>query len=595
MAAQMDFFSATRTMPPAPLRAAVAEVAHVSFGHPLRPYQVEAVDSVLRELGDVRSTLLVLPTGAGKTRVATEIASRRKDDRILFLAHRDELLVQARARLSRDCGDIVGLDQADRMAGDERLVVASVQTISRQSRLERFRPDRFDLIIVDESHHACAPTYKRVLDYFGKAKICGLTATPDRADEKAMGQIFDSVAFLYEIEDAIRDGYLCDVICSRVEIAGLDLSSVKTTAGDLNQGELDAIMKVEENLLAVADATMREAGERKTLVFTTSVDNAKRLAEIMNRHRKDCAMSVDGKTEIDERRRTLARHQDGGCQFLVNCGITTEGYDDPSISCVALARPTKSRALHTQMCGRGLRIHPDKDNCLLIDFVGNSGRHKLASALDVLGGKYTEDEEELAQELVKKNPGMKARDALDQAHAQAERLKREAEEAAKRAAIKAKAIYTKSTVNPFSVFHLDVAREMAISDRFGGRPPSEKQLACLERAKIPIPPGCTAQLASKLIGTMIKRREEHLATFGQLKTLQKYGVNDVNIRFDTASSIITAINANGWKPLPFAKLDALLARNTSSAQPSAPVRDPVVAPSQKPGELAMLDKVFDDF
>ena len=594
MAAQMDFFSATRTMPPAPLRAAVAEVAHVSFGHPLRPYQVEAVDSVLRELGDVRSTLLVLPTGAGKTRVATEIASRRKDDRILFLAHRDELLVQARARLSRDCGDIVGLDQADRMAGDERLVVASVQTISRQSRLERFRPDRFDLIIVDESHHACAPTYKRVLDYFGKAKICGLTATPDRADEKAMGQIFDSVAFLYEIEDAIRDGYLCDVICSRVEIAGLDLSSVKTTAGDLNQGELDAIMKVEENLLAVADATMRDAGERKTLVFTTSVDNAKRLAEIMNRHRKDCAMSVDGKTEIDERRRTLARHQNGGCQFLVNCGITTEGYDDPSISCVALARPTKSRALHTQMCGRGLRIHPDKDNCLLIDFVGNSGRHKLASALDVLGGKYTEDEEEIARELVKKNPGMKARDALDQAHAQAERLKREAEEAARRAAIKAKAIYTKSTVNPFGVFHMDVEREMEISDRFGGRPPSEKQIACLERAKIPIPAGCTAQLASKLIGTMIKRRNEHLATFGQLKTLQKYGVNDVNLSFDTASSVITAINRNGWKPLPFAKLDALLARNPKPSQtPAMAAEHP--APSRNPGDLAMLDKVFDDF
>ena len=595
MSAQMDFFAATRIPFQSASRAIAVEVAPASHGHPLRSYQQEAVDSVLRELGNVRSTLLVLPTGAGKTRVATEIASRREGDRILFLAHRDELLVQARARLARDCGDIVGLDQADQMAGDERLVVASVQTISRQSRLERFRPDRFDLIIVDESHHACAPTYKRVLDYFGKAKICGLTATPDRADEKAMGQIFDSVAFLYEIEDAIRDGWLCDVTCSRIEIAGLDLSSVKTTAGDLNQGELDAIMKVEENLLAVADATMREAGERKTLVFTTSVDNAKRLAEIMNRHRKDCAMSVDGKTEIYERRRTLAGHQDGDYQFLINCGITSEGYDDPSISCVAIARPTKSRALHTQMCGRGLRIHPGKDTCLLIDFVGNSGRHKLASALDVLGGKYTEDEEEIAQALVKKNPGMKARDALDQAHAQAERKKREAEEAARRAAIKAKAIYTKSTVNPFGVFHMNVEREVAISDRFGGRPPSEKQLSCLEKFKIPIPSGCTAQLASKLIGTAIKRRQEHLATFGQLKTLQKYGVNDVNLTFDTASAIITAINQNGWKPLPFAKLDALLARNPSPVKPSVPASTPVSAPSQNPGELAMLDKVFDDF
>jgi hypothetical protein len=243
----------------------------------------------------------------------------------------------------------------------------------------------------------------------------------------------------------------------------------------------------------------------------------------------------------------------------------------------------------------GLLVH----NCLILDFVGNSGRHQLSSALDILGGKYTEDEEEIAQELVKKNPGMKARDALDQAHAQAERLKRETEEAAKRAAIKAKAIYTKSTVNPFGVFHMDVEREMAISDRFGGRPPSEKQLACLERAKIPIPAGCTAQLASKLIGTMIKRRAEHLATFGQLKTLQKYGVNDVNVSFDTASSIITAINVNGWKPLPFAKLDALLAKGNPhhpfKTEHSVSLDTVASAPSQSPGELAMLDKVFDDF
>lgn len=590
MAAQMDLFAASRAVPAVDVPEVSVTVPEVSHGHPLRPYQQQAVDSVLRELADVRSTLLVLPTGAGKTRVATEIAFRRGADRILFLAHRDELLVQARARLARDCGDIVGLDQADRMAGDERLVVASIQTISRPSRLERFRPDRFDLIVVDESHHACAPTYKRVLDYFAKAKICGLTATPDRADEKAMGQIFDSVAFLYEIEDAIHDGYLCDVTCTRIEIAGLDLSSVKTTAGDLNQGELDTIMKVEENLLAVADATIREAGDRKTLVFTTSVDNAKRLAEIMNRHRDGCARSVDGKTEIDERRGILAGHQDGGYQFLVNCGITTEGYDDPSISCVALARPTKSRALHTQMCGRGLRIHPGKTDCLLIDFVGNSGRHKLASALDVLGGKYTEEEEEIAQELVKKNPGMKARDALDQAHAKAERLKREAEEAARRAAIKAKAIYTKSTVNPFGVFHMDVEREVAISERFGGRPPTEKQLACLERAKIPVPPGCTSQLASRLIGTMIARRNEHLASFGQLKILQKYGVNDVRIGFETAGDIITAIKDNGWKPLPFGRLDAIMAKRPEPAPKPAERRE---TPSTTQSHQ-LLDRGFDD-
>jgi superfamily II DNA or RNA helicase len=495
---------------------------------------------------------------SGKTRVMTEIAQRRKQDRILVLAHRDELLQQAVDRFARDCGERVGLDKAESFAYDQRIVVGSIQTVSMPTRLERFDPKRFDLVMVDECHHATAPTYKRVLDYFGDAKVLGVTATPDRADEKAMGQVFDSVAFLYEIEDAINDGYLCDVRCSRIEIAGLDLSNVKTTAGDLNQGDLDAVMAIEEVLLGVADATIREAGKRKTLLFTTSVANADKLAEILNRHRDGCARAVNGKTEIDERRGILKAHQAGDYQFLCNVGIATEGYDDPSISCVAIARPTKSRALYTQMCGRGLRIFDGKPDCLLIDYVGNSGRHKLASALDVLGGRYTEEEEELAQKIVEKNPGMKARDAIDEAHAQAEREKAELEKIARLKAIKAKAIYSKQDVNPFGIFHLDVQREQELAERFGGKIASDKQIACLQKFKIPVPAGCTSQLASKLIGTAITRRQKDLASFGQLKTLQKYGVNDINISFKHASTVIDAIAQNQWRPLPFANLDAIM-------------------------------------
>lgn len=554
MAAQLDMWSAPTPLPVKSNKP----VEPVVPLHGLRPYQEEAVGNAIKELADNRSTLIVMPTGSGKTKVMTEIARRRSDDKILVLAHRDELLQQARERFSRDCGERVGLDKADDFAADERIVVGSIQTVSMPARLERFSKQRFDMIMVDEAHHACAATYRRVLDYFPDAKIIGVTATPDRADEKAMGQVFDSVAFLYEIENAINDGYLCDVRCTRIEIAGLDLSSVKTVAGDLNQGDLDRVMAIEEVLLGVADATIREAGNRRTLLFTTSVANADRLAEIMNRHRDGCAMAVNGKTEIDERRSILRAHQAGEYQFLVNCLLTTEGYDDPAISCVAMARPTKSRALYSQCAGRGLRIHPGKTDCLLLDFCGNSGRHKLASALDVLGGRYTEEEEELAQELVKKSPGMRARDALDAAHEQAEREKKLAEEAAKRAAIKAKAIYSKHDVNPFGVFHMDVQHEQELAERFGGKVASEKQIACLQKFKIPVPQGCTSQLASKLIGTAILRREKNLASFSQLKTLQKYGVTDINIGFKTASSIIDAIAGNSWKPLPFAKLDSLL-------------------------------------
>lgn len=551
MAAQMSFFEA------APANSQVLPMP-APEAHGLRPYQQAAVAGVLDQLQDNRSTLVVMPTGSGKTRVSTEIAIRRAKDRILFLAHRDELLQQGRQRLSKDTGEFVGLDQADFYAGDERIVVGSIQTVSMPARLERFDPKRFDLVIVDEAHHATAPTYKRVLSYFDQAKIVGVTATPDRADEKAMGQVFDSVAFLYEIEDAIRDGWLCDVTCTRINIAGLDMSSVKTTAGDLNAGELDAVMKVEGVLQGIADATIREAGKRKTLVFTTSVENAHRLAEILCRHRSGCAMAVDGKTEIIDRRRILAGHQAEDFQFLVNVGIATEGYDDPSIACVAIARPTKSRALYTQMAGRGLRIAPGKADCLLLDFVGNSGRHKLASALDVLGGKYTEEEEEIAQQLVDRTPGMRARDALDAAKAKLERDKKIAEEAAKRAAIRAKAIYTKSRVDPFATFHMDVEREIEIASRFGGKPPSQKQLDCLARFKIPVPDGLTSQLASRLIGTAIVRANKHLATFKQVATLQRYGVpGTVNMSFDTASRVMDALAKNNWKALPHENLSQL--------------------------------------
>ena len=714
MAAQLSMWEQpVEDASPAPVEAPA--LAPVPGAHILRPYQEEAVVASLRELDNVQSTFVVMPTGSGKSLIFTEIAKRRPKDRILFLAHRDELLQQAVGHFERNLGEKVGLDQAQFFGGDERIIVGSVQTVSMPARLERFPPSRFDLVMTDECfpastmvstptgsrpieairegdrvlawdegrqmvvegivgrtmkrkprslvsithengilvctpnhpvltpygwkvagalesgcmvaslfigeegagseegcvpvwsrvdrvevqeqegdgrfeglcrdgfvynfeveglhtyvanrvivhncHHSVSPSYRRILDYFTAAKQWGCTATADRLDEKAMGNVFDSCAYLYEIEDAIRDGWLCDVRCVRIKIAGLDLSRVKTVAGDLNQGELDAVMAVEEVLLGVADATIREAGSRPTVLFATSVSNADKLAEILNRHRPGCAKSVNGKTESEERRAIMADFKSGRFQFLAQVAIATEGWDAPTCACIAMARPTKSRAFYAQAAGRAMRPHPSKpDGCLILDFCGNSGRHKLVSALDVLGGRYTEEEEELAQEFIEKNPGARARDALDAAHAKAEREKQLAEEAAKRAAIKAHAIYTRQTVDPFSTLHLDVKREQEISERFGGKQPSEKQIHCLEKFKIPLPKGCTSQLASKLIGAAIARRQKNLASFGQLKTLQRAGINEINISFSRASQVIDALASNGWKPLPFQKLDAILHR-----------------------------------
>lgn len=548
MAAQLDMWDTLAKRQGALTEIAPANDVVVCGGHSLRPYQEEGVAKVISRLEEDRSTLLVLPTGGGKTRVATELVQRRGKDRVLFLAHRDELLQQARQRLTNDTGELVGLDQADFYGGEERLMVGSVQTVSMQRRLERWDPKRFDLIIVDEAHHATSPTYRRVLDYFIAAKVVGLTATPDRADEKAMGQVFDSVAFVYEIEDAIRDGFLCDVACTRIQIAGLDLSAVKTTAGDLNQGQLDQIMAVESVMQGIADATIREAGERKTVLFTTSVENAHRLAEIMCRHRKGCARAIDGGTNIDERRAILRGHQAGDFQFLTNVGICTEGYDDPSIACIAMARPTKSRAFYAQCVGRGLRIASGKRDCLILDFYGNSGRHRLCGPVDILGGNYTDEEEELAERMIEQKPGMRAREALDAAKAKLLRDKQLAEDAARRASVRARAIYTKQGVDPFSTLHLDVDEERRTADRFGGKPPTQKQLDCLAKFKIPTPEGLTSQLAGRLITAAIARANKHLATFKQVSILEKYNIpGALNMRFETASRVIDAIVQAGWR------------------------------------------------
>ncbi|HJX65925.1 MAG TPA: DEAD/DEAH box helicase [Polyangia bacterium] len=564
MAAQLSMWEEAELADEPPAKPAPIE--HVpGEPFPLMPHQERALEATLKGLIDYRSFLDVLPTGTGKTRLATEVVRRRKRDQVLFLAHRDEILQQSVDRLACDTGEMVGLDQAQFFGGDERIVVGSIQTISKPTRLERFQPSRFDLVIVDEAHHSLAKTYRRVIDYFAKAKILGLTATPDRKDEKAMSEVYDDF-FVYDIEDAVTDGVLCDLKIAPFHIHGLDLSSVKTNAkGDLNEDQLEAIVSSEEVLLGYADVVLREAGQRKTVIFTPGVASAKGLAEIMNRHpgRDGCARSVDGKTESDLRRTTIRDHKNGRFQFLVNCGIVTEGYDDESIACIAQGRPTKSRSLSAQMIGRGLRKKKTGpfDDLLVIEFTGNAKPGFLSTPIDVLGGHHSDEEKELAQGFIEENPGMSARSALDKATAQMEREKQEQEEAARRAAIVAHAIYTKGgPINPFGVFHMDLHREIETAMRFGGKPISMKQINYLKWKGIPVPPGCNSKLAQRLIGTAIVREKYGKASFRELQALQQYGVNRVDISSAKAQEVLRTIDRNGKKPLSFAQLDSILCR-----------------------------------
>lgn len=505
----------------------------------LRPYQVEALGAIRSCLESKRSTLLVMATGLGKTTVFGS-AAVEWPGRVLILAHREELISQAAARLRAMGAGRVATEQASSYAGrDARCVVGSVQTLKGE-RLTSWPRDHFGLVIVDEAHHAVADSYRKILDHFTAAKVLGVTATPDRADDLAMGLVFESVAFKYDIADGIAGGWLCPIRVQTVQVEAIDLSGVKTVAGDLNQGQLAKVMEAEEALHGVARPVLELAGDRRTIVFATSVANAERMAEILCRYRPQSARFVSGETPTLERRRILTDHQAGRFQYLVNVGVLTEGYDDPGVACIAMARPTKSRALYTQCAGRGLRPAPGKVDCLLLDFVGNAGRHQLISAVDVLGGKYPEDVVKRAKKIAEKAPGgMLAEEALAKAAAEIEAKRQR--EAAKRLGLKAQVSYKTNVVDPFAVLHMDRPKD----DGLPFRPADVRQLKQLADFKVPCDSkGLSYAEAAKLLQTVWVRKHKGLATFGQMKALATAGIDASRMRVGTASRVMDALVRN---------------------------------------------------
>lgn len=333
-------------------------------------------------------TLAVLPTGTGKTVIFAQLCKRWHDQglgRVLVMAHREELISQACQKIADITGELPDVEMGDSRADEcaiinrAPVVVTSVQTMCRPKRHERFHPEDFSLMIVDEAHHSTAATYRRVIDYFGQnpnLKILGVTATPDRADEEALGQIFETVAYEYQIQQAIEDGWLVNIDQRFILVDGLDLSACRTTAGDLNEGDLAKIMEMEKVLHGVVGPTIELAGDTPTLIFNTSVAQAERTAEIINRHRPDSAVCLHGKTPREERREKLKAFSRREYQYLCNCGLFLEGFDETSIGVVAMARPTKSRSLYAQAVGRGTRPLPG-----IVDGLDDAGQRRNAIAL----------------------------------------------------------------------------------------------------------------------------------------------------------------------------------------------------------------------
>lgn len=542
----------------------------------LRDYQQLAVAGINEQWAQCASTLVVMATGLGKTAVAAHVIAGQTG-RAMFLAHREELIWQARNTIGAVTGIEPGIEMADYRTsagfwGKPRVVVSSVQTqYSGQDgagRMSLFDPNDFSLLVVDECHHYVSPAYRKVVDHYRQnpnLKVLGITATPDRADEAALGQIFESVAFQFDVLEGIKGGWLVPIEQQSVTVDGLDLSNCRTTAGDLNALDLAQIMEYERNLHEVAGPTIELAGDRKTLVFCASVAHAERLSEIINRHRPASARWVSGETPKDARRQLFADYAASKFQFLCNCGIATEGFDDPGVSVVVMARPTKSRCLYTQSIGRATRPLPGivdqyddagdrrmaiaesaKPAMLVVDLVGNAGRHKLISTADVLGGRY--DDATVARAQKKAEDAGKPIDmlaALEESLAELHR-EREAEkarEAARRARLTARTSYTAKQIDPFDVLAIEPHRTMGWD---AGRQLSEKQRDMLERHYDIDPDTISYTQGKQLIDELFRRWATDECSYRQARLLKKYGLK-TDVTRDQAKEWIDRIASNDWK------------------------------------------------
>lgn len=510
----------------------------------LRLYQQAAADAVFEQWqSGVNKTLLVLPTGTGKTVVFASITENcvKNGDRVLILAHRGELLQQAADKLLKFTGLRCAVEKAEEscLGSWYRVAVGSVQSLQRPARLERFPTDYFDTIIIDEAHHCVSDGYLRVLDYFSGAKVLGVTATPDRGDMKNLGQVFDSLAYEYTLPAAIKDGYLCPIKALTIPLQ-LDISGVGVQSGDFKPGELGTAL--DPYLDQIADEMEHYCKNRKTVVFLPLVKTSQKFKDILNRHGFRAA-EVNGDSE--DREQVLQDFEQDRYNVLCNSMLLTEGWDCPSVDCVIVLRPTKVRALYSQMVGRGTRLHPGKDHLLLLDFLWHTERLDLCHPADLVC-----EDREVAQKMTEEVNDKGAAVDLLEAQQQAE-----SDVVAQREESLAKTLAEMRTRKRKLVDPLQYA--MSIQDpgltsyvpAFGWETesPSTKQKAQLEKYGIFPDEIKTAGEAQRILDRMAERRSDGLTTPKQIRFLESKGFLHVGTwGFESAKAMIDRIAANGW-------------------------------------------------
>ena len=514
----------------------------------LRPYQQQAKDAIFSEWENgIKKTLLVLPTGCGKTIVFAKVAEEcvKGGSRVLILAHRGELLDQAADKIGKSTGLGCATEKAEQtcLGSWFRIVVGSVQSMMREKRLNQFPNDYFNTIIIDEAHHCISDSYQKVLRHFPDAEILGVTATPDRGDMQNLGTVFESLAYEYTLPKAIKEGYLSPIKAVTIPLK-IDMSAVGVQAGDFKSGDIATAL--DPYLESIAEEMEKYCSNKKTVVFLPLVKTSQKFRDILNNHGFKAA-EVNGDSK--DRAEILEAFDKDQYNVLCNSMLLTEGWDCPSVDCIVVLRPTKVRSLYCQMVGRGTRLSPEtnKDHLLLLDFLWHTERHELCHPASLIcesaevAQKMTENMEKDAGCVIDIEEAEKT--ASEDVVAQREEaLAKQLSEMKRR---------KKRLVDPLQ-FEMSIQAEdlSGYVPAFGWEmaPPSEGQKKTLEKLGI-LPDAIeNAGKASKILDRLDKRRREGLTTPKQIRFLESRGFQHVGTwQFETAKNMIDRIAGNGWR------------------------------------------------
>jgi nucleoid DNA-binding protein len=559
-----------------------------------RPYQLEALEGggmfidqdgaakpfpgVLAALEAHRSALLVLFTGGGKSFIAAQVAMRRPG-RTLVLVHTDTLARQFRKELMDITGRPWQLEKAEARAVPEGGidVVASVQTLAMPKRLERFSPEAFDTLVVDEAHHYTGEFFGRPIAYFRSAKVLLLTATPNRHDGVAMGTIADALAYRKDLAEAQAEAWSTPIhaepLSATVDLSGVELDKF----GEFKLSELDAA--IARQIGPPCRAALLKCGDRRAIIFVPGVKAAQAGAEFLNSIRPDCARWVAGEPYMspDLAEQVVSEHKRGRFQYVFNCNKLTEGYDDPTIADMIDAAPTASLLKTIQRVGRIARLGDPRIGDIedvvarraaivssakpravwwVIEYSG-SRITDLAGPADVLGGNFAPEVRRRAKRALAKKGG-DVLVALEAAKAHEEMLRK------RRAAIAAKAEVRLRDLGGVDPTKRRKRAPTPPKPNPNSVPPTEKQAGRLRIWDIPVP--ATLAEASKLITKEKIARDHGWCTYRQREKLARYGINGWAKSEATGRRLWAALQANGWKRLSDAQYAAALGKREPGSE-----------------------------